>query len=62
MDGLLSRDYYDSLVKNITKAKDINQIDALLNNRRITRIIDEDYLKSQLRNHNNNSITRIESM
>ena len=60
MTNQLQPGEYDSLTKGITWAKNINEINTLLNGK---NIIDESQLKSDLRNYNNSiNIERIKSM
>lgn len=60
MTGWLQWDY-DSLVKSITWAKDINQISNLLSSNGNITIMDETQLKTALGNYNS-SINRLKSM
>ena len=60
MTGWLKWEDYDPLIKSITWAKNINEIDTLLRGKKI-KIKNESQLKKALGNHNN-SIERIKSM
>ena len=60
MTGWLKWEDYDPLIKSITWAKNVNEIDTLLRGKKI-KIKNESQLKKALGNHNN-SIERIKSM